>query len=133
ALKEAVAHYSNALRLVLAMPDGKPRDELELGVRLELGLAEQIRIGPTAKESGAHYHRALALAEARPEKSRELFLATWGVWFHTTMMGRTQEAFQRADELLVIARELDNPDLLLEAYHARVPGLLRTADYVAMK
>ena len=133
ALKEAVAHYSHALRLVLAMPEGKPRDESELSVRLELGLAEQIRIGPTSKESGAHYHRALALAEAMPEKGRERFLATWGVWFHTTMSGRTQEAYRHADELVTIARELDNADLLMEAYHARVPGLLRKADYVAMK
>ena len=133
ALKEFVAHYSNALRLVLAMPDGRQRDELELAVSLELGLAQQIRIGPTAKELAEHYHRALALAEAMPDKGRERFLATWGVWFHTTMMGCTQEAFRRADELLVIARELDNPDLLLEAYHARVPGLLRGADFPAMK
>ena len=106
---------------------------LELSVRLELGLAEQIRIGPTSKESGAHYHRALALAEAMPEKGRERFLATWGVWFHTTMLGHTQEAYRHADELVAIARELDNTDLLMEAYHARVPGLLRKADYVAMK
>ena len=33
---------------------------------------------------------------------------------------------------MAIARELDDPDLLLEAYHARTPGLLRTAKYPAM-
>ena len=68
-----------------------------------------------------------------PEWGRERFLATWGVWFHETMTGQAQAAFQRADELLAIARELNTTDLLVEAYHARTPGLLRAADYPALK
>jgi len=132
ALKEAVAHYTHALRLALAMPEGQSRDELELGLSLELGLVEQIRVGPTAKDSAVHYHRAFELSRALPDKGREKFLSTWGVWFYQTMSGNTAEAFRLADELLAIARELDDPDLLMEAYHARVPGLLRKADFKGM-
>ncbi len=36
-----------------------------------------------------------------------------------------------ADELVIIARELDDPDLLLEAYHAKVPMQVRLADFAA--
>jgi tetratricopeptide (TPR) repeat protein len=49
------------------------------------------------------------------------------------MTGRTPQALAHADELLTIARELNNLDLLLEAYHARIPGLQRTADFPGMK
>ena len=49
AMKELIAHYSNALRLVTALPDTPERSRLELGVCLGLGLAQQIAIGPTAR------------------------------------------------------------------------------------
>ena len=133
AMKESITHYSNALRLVTAMPETLERSGFELDVCLELGLAQQIGIGPTAKESIVNYQRALTLSRTLPGRGRERFLATWGVWFHETLTGRTMEALQRAGDLLAIARELDDSDLLLEAYHARVPGLFLTADFPAIK
>jgi predicted ATPase len=133
AMKESIAHYSSALRVIAAMPDTPQRAALELADCLGLGMAQQISIGPTSKEAAANYQRALALSTALPDKGRERFLATWGVWFNETMTGRTMEAFRRAEDLLAIARELDDPDLLMEAYHARTPGLLRTADFPALK
>ena len=66
AMKESITHYSNALRLVTAMPNTPERSGLELGVCLGLGLAQQIGIGPTAKESGVNYQRALTLSRTLP-------------------------------------------------------------------
>ncbi len=133
AMKESMAHYANALRVVMAMPETKDRDGLELGVRLGLGLAQQIALGPTAKEPALNYQRALALSHTLPDRGRERYLATWGVWFHETMTGHTAEAFRRSDDLLTIARELDNPSLLMEAYHARAPMQLRAGNWLAIK
>jgi class 3 adenylate cyclase/predicted ATPase len=133
AMKESIAHYENALRLVIAMPESAARDELELGERLGLALAQQIAFGPTNETPARNYDRALALSQALPGRGRERFLATWGVWFYKTMTGQTAEALQRAEDLLAIARELDNPDLLVEAFHARTPGLLRVPDFAALK
>jgi len=133
AMKESIAHYSNALRLVTAMPESRQRDGLELTARLGLGLAQQIAMGPTAKEPAFNYERALALSQTLPDRGRERFLATWGVWFHGTMSGQTVEALRCAEDLLAIARELDDSDLLVEAYHARTPGLLRVPDFAALK
>jgi class 3 adenylate cyclase/predicted ATPase len=133
AMKESLAHYQCALRLVLAMPESSERDGLELTVRLGLGVAQQIALGPAAKEPIQNYERALALSRTLPECGRERFLATWGVWFHETMTGRTPEAFRHSDELLAIARELDNPSLLLEAFHARAPMALRAGDLSAIR
>jgi class 3 adenylate cyclase/predicted ATPase/predicted RNA-binding Zn-ribbon protein involved in translation (DUF1610 family) len=131
AMKESMAHYANALRLVEAMPETPQRSMLELEVCLGLAMAQQIGLGPTAPEAAATYRRALALSEALPDRGRERFLATWGVWFYNTMAGRP-EAFAQAGVLVAIARELDDRDLLLEAYHARGPMLMRTADLPAM-
>ncbi len=132
AMKESLAHYSAALRLITAMPEAPERDGTELDVRLGLGLVQLIAIGPTAKEAREHYQRALALSRALPGRGRERFLATWGMWFNATTSGRADEASVLADQLLAIARELDNADLLLEAYHAKVPMLLRVPDFAGM-
>jgi len=132
AMKESIAHYSNALRLVGQMPETRERSILELGVCLRLALAQQIGIGPAAKEPAVTYQRALMLARGL-DLARERFLATWGAWFHNTMTGRVAEASACADDLVEIARELDDTDLLLEAYHAQMPGLLRTGDIPAMR
>jgi len=132
AMKESVAHYSSALRLVTAMPETPERDELELGVSLGLGLAQLIASGPTSEAAAVQYRRAVLLSHALPGRGRERFLATWGVWFNATVSGRAEEAGNLADQLVAIARELDNPDLLLEAYHAKVPMQLRTPDFVGL-
>jgi len=133
AMKESIAHYSNALRVVLANPESPERDRLELTARLGLGLAQQIAMGPTAKEPVLNYERALLLSQGQPDRGRERFLATWGVWFHAGLTGRTEEAFARSDELLAIARELDNPNFLMEAYHARAPMQLRAGNLLAIR
>ena len=133
AMKESIAHYANALRLVTTLPDAPERSNLELGVRLGLALAQQIGIGPTAAEPAENYQRALALSSMLPDRGRERFLATWGVWFHMTMSGRGIEGFRLADDLLTIARELDDSSLILEAHHARTPGLLWQGHWAATK
>ena len=132
AMKEAVANHSSALRLVAAMPEGQARDELELGMRLALGLTQLIAIGPSSDEAKAHYRQALSLSSTLPGHGRERFLATWGLWFNATITARWAEASELADQLLGIARELDNSDFLLEAYHAKVPMMMRLPDFAGM-
>ena len=132
ALKEAIVHYANALRIVMAMPDTPARAEHELALCLALGLAKQIALGPTAKESFAHYERAEALSRAL-NRERERFMATWGIWFHHQMTGEMVDSMRYSDELLVIARKLDDSDLLLEAYHSRMPPLQTLGNYATMK
>ncbi len=133
AMKESLAHYSAALRLLASMPESADRDRIELGIRLGLGLVQLIAISPSAKEVAEHYRRALALSRTLPDQGRERFLAIWGSWFNATTSGRADEATVLADQLLAVARELDNADFLLEAYHARVPMLMRLPDFAGMR
>src|SRR5262249_5648753 len=86
AMKESVTHYTNAQRLVSGMPETPDRDVIELSVRLGLGQVLQITVGPASKEAAAHYARALALARTLG-RGRESFLASWGLWFHNTVLG----------------------------------------------
>ena len=133
AMKESIAHYSSALRLVMAMPETPQRSGLELEVCLRLALAQLMGIGTTAKEPAASYQRALTLCRALPGRGRERFLATWGIWFNATVSGRTAEAAALADDLVTIARELGDTGLLVEAYHAQVPTLMQPPDLVGMR
>ena len=132
AMREALAHYSAALRLLTPMPETTERDRLELDIRLGLGLVQLIAISPSANEVKEQYRRALELSRTLPDLGRERFLATWGSWFNATTGARGDEASALSDELLAIARELDNRDFLLEAYHAKVPMLLRVPDFAGM-
>lgn len=132
AMKESIAHYSNALRLVVAMPEALERDRIELDIRLKFGLVLQINAGPEATDAVTHYQRALALSNAMPDRGRERFLATWGIWFAAVITGRGTEGLRLAEELVAIARQLGNPDFLLEAYHAQVPMLLKQSDFAGM-
>lgn len=131
AMKESIVHYTAALRLLAPMAETPARFALELDVCLGLGMAQQIGLGPTSPEAVSTYQRALTLSGMLPDRGRERFLATWGVWFHNTMAGRA-EAFAQAGDLVAIARELDDRDLLVEAHHARAPMLMRTAELPAM-
>ncbi|MGB6937575.1 MAG: hypothetical protein WBE14_12960 [Xanthobacteraceae bacterium] len=107
AMKEAIAHYSSALRVVTAAPQSRQREEVELGVRLGLGLATMMARGPAAPEVVVHYREALSLSQKLPQCGRERFLATWGVWFSPMVGGRSAEIEPLAEELVTIARELD--------------------------
>jgi predicted ATPase len=129
AMKEAVAHYSNALRVIMAMPESPARSERELASCLSLALANQISLGPSAKESADYYRRADTLSQLLPGRGREQFLATWGLWLHCFMTDQPHEAVQRADDMVRIAQQLNNPDLLMEAYHARTAVLQRRGDF----
>ena len=131
AMKESIAHYSSALRVVTAMPQSQQSGEVELGVRLGLGLATMMARGPAAPEAVAHYRDALSLSQKLPQCGRERFLATWGVWFGAMVGGRSAEIEPLAEQLVTIANELGNPDLLLEAYHCKVPMTLRKPDFTA--
>ncbi len=133
AMKESMAHYASALRLALALPEGRQRDELELDISLGLGLAQIIGIGPRSTEAEAHYQRALTLSRALPDRGRELFLATWGIWFVGAISHKFAESVALADELVKIARERNDIDLLVEAYHAMCPTMLWRANLTGMR
>src|SRR5260370_40020079 len=66
-------------------------------------------------------------------RGRELFIAIWGVWFFLVQTMQFEAAIARAGELLVIARDIGDTDLGLEAHHASLPGLHATGQFPALQ
>jgi class 3 adenylate cyclase/tetratricopeptide (TPR) repeat protein len=129
AVKEAIAHYSNALRVILSVPESSARAEQELAVSLALGLSQQMAHGPGSMESASHYRRADTLSRQLPGHGREKFLATWGLWLHCHMIDLTEEASRRSEEMVTIAHEVNDEDLVMEAYHAQMPMQQRVGNH----
>jgi class 3 adenylate cyclase/predicted ATPase len=117
---EALKHFSSALEILDTMPDATERWHQELDVRLGLGTAlisaHGFRIA--GQEIADHYDRAVVLGRGLGT-DKKLFRAMWGNWFTKIITGQTEQALGIANELVTLAEQLDDLDLLLEAYHSR--------------
>jgi len=117
-VNEAVTHFSSGLRILTTMADDPEVGRRELEMQLGLGTALNIACGSSEPAVAEHYARALTLAR-RFGVDKQLFRALWGSWYTNATTGRTGPALVLANELVDIAQQLRNEDLLLEAYHSR--------------
>jgi class 3 adenylate cyclase/predicted ATPase len=117
---EALKHFSSALVLLEELPDATERWHQELDVRLGLGTALIIARGfrTAGQEIVDHYARAVTLGRGLGA-DKKLFRAMWGNWYTKIITGQTEQAHEIANELVTVAEQLADPDLLLEAYHSR--------------
>jgi class 3 adenylate cyclase/predicted ATPase len=117
---EALKHFSSALLLLEEMPDATERWHQELDVRLGLGTALISARGfrVAGHEIVDHYARAVVLARGLGT-DKKLFRAMWGSWYTKVITGQTEQALEIANELVAVAQQLADLDLLLEAYHSR--------------
>lgn len=118
---EALKHFSSALQLLEEMPDATERWHQELDIRLGLGTALISARGfrTAGNEIVDHYARAVRLGRALGA-DKKLFRAMWGNWYTRVITGQTEQALEIANELVAVAQQLEDPDLLLEAYHSRM-------------
>ena len=117
---EALKHFTSALELLDGMPDATERWQQELDVRLGLGTALIIARGfrIAGHEIVEHYARAVKLGRGLGT-DKKLFRAMWGNWYTKVITGQTEQALGIANELVALAGQLADRDLLLEAYHSR--------------
>jgi len=113
--REALGHLRKGLALVTDIADPSVRRARELELHLALGPALITTEGGGAPEVATTYARALALCEGEPPSASH-FVARWG-WWRASMDLRTGRS--RADDLLALARSLQDPDLLLQAHHCQ--------------
>ncbi len=121
---EAVRHFSEALRLISALPDSAERARKELGVQTSLGVALIAAEGPGSAQATKAYRRAWELCQETPESPAH-FAALWGLWRITRDLKKTGEL---ADLLLDLAERQGETDLKLQAHHAKWATLLNVAD-----
>jgi tetratricopeptide (TPR) repeat protein len=116
AYKEAIAHFSAALKIAETLPDAADRKRCQLGFLLKLGPALMVVRGTQSAEVEYVYRRATEIGESLGDVTA-LYKAKWGLWLSANVRQKTALARDRANELVDLARRSNDGDLLLEAYH----------------
>jgi class 3 adenylate cyclase/tetratricopeptide (TPR) repeat protein len=118
AYPEAIAHFTAGLKLAETLPsqDGMHR---QLDFLLKLGSAWAVARGLQSAEMADAYTRASDIGEKLDQGSK-LFQAKWGLWINANLRRKTALARDRASELVTLARQSNDSELLLEAYHCQM-------------
>ncbi|MGA7938734.1 MAG: hypothetical protein WCA43_02400, partial [Bradyrhizobium sp.] len=114
---EAIAHFSAGLKLAEAMPppDGLRR---QLEFWLKLGSASVVAHGLQSSEAETAYIKASEIGEQLGDGAAS-FQAKWGLWINSNFSRKTVLARARAGELVSLAQQSGDRELLLEAYHCQ--------------
>jgi class 3 adenylate cyclase/predicted ATPase len=111
---EAVHHANRGLALLPSLPEGPERLMLELGLQLAVGAALMTTTGYAAPAVAERFSRAQDLCHqlGRPP---QLFPVLHGLWRFHQVRGEYQLARTLTEQMLALAREVRDPELLLEA------------------
>jgi class 3 adenylate cyclase len=115
---EAVAHFSAGLTQAGQRVEGADRSQCELALLLKLGPAISIMKGMQCPECEEVYEQAHRIGKTLGDDTG-LFKATWGLWLVANVGRNLEKARDRAQELVTLAEQSTDPDLLLEAFHCR--------------
>jgi class 3 adenylate cyclase/tetratricopeptide (TPR) repeat protein len=114
---EAIAHFTAGLKLAEVLP---PQEGLrrQLQFWLKLGSAWVVTHGLQSIEAEKAYTRAGEIGE-QLDDGPACFQAKWGLWINANLRRKTALARDRASELLSLAQQSGDRELLLEAYHCQ--------------
>ena len=118
--REAVAHFHRALSLLEEQPQTTERWRTELAILSQLGPALMSVHGWAAAEVGEVVERATEVGR-RLESSQEIAPSIANLWVFHYASGRLDAAEKISDDLLRIARDLNSPEVLLQAHHTAWP------------
>ena len=118
AYAEAIAHFSAGLKLAdsLAAPDGRRR---QMAFWLKVGSASLVAHGMQSVQAEEAYTKANELGEQLDDRAAS-FQAKWGLWMNANLRRRTALARDRAGELVSLAKQSGDRELLLEAWHCQL-------------
>jgi predicted ATPase len=116
--REAVELARRGLGLLQGLRPRSARvDELELALQTTLGLQLQVTEGYGALSARQAYDRARALCPPTLDAPPH-FPVLWGLWLCYKVASQLPRAQGFADELMTLARRLNDPDLALQAHQA---------------
>jgi predicted ATPase len=129
--REAIEHLRRALSLIDTQPETTERSRAELAVLSQLSSALMSVYGWSAPEVGEAIERA-TLVGHRLQSSADLAPSIVNLWFFNVYLGRLDRSDRISADLFRIARELDDPEIQLQAHHTAWPlrwlgGQLREA------
>jgi class 3 adenylate cyclase/tetratricopeptide (TPR) repeat protein len=125
---EAIGHYRNALQLLRALPDTPERNKEEIEIQLALGIPLIAVQGYPAAETREVFARARALC-LKLNSPAEYFQALFGLWGHSWMGGKNEEALSMADEFLSKSQELSDSIVSMVAHRVMGSTLLTVGDF----
>jgi len=111
---DAIRLYREALELLSWLPEAPEIRGRELNLRLGLGPVLVSATSWAATDVGANYQRALELADALALPDSR-FQALRGLWQYETGRGEYRKAEVLGEQLVGVARSMEDSKLLLEA------------------
>jgi predicted ATPase len=118
ALTEAAAHFTAGVKLAESLANPAERLPRQLEFLLKLGPTLMATRGMQSAAVEETYRRAAEIGTTMGD-AVSTFKAKWGLWMNVNLGRKTALARKRADELVALAQQSNDDDLLLEAYHCR--------------
>jgi Predicted ATPase len=125
---EAIANFRKALQLLNALPETPEQTKQEIDIQLALGIPLIAVQGYASAETREAFSRARILC-LRLGNIPEYFQALFGLWGHSWMGGKNDDALRMADEFLSRSRALSDPVLLMVAHRVMGSTLLTIGDF----
>ncbi|RIK76499.1 MAG: hypothetical protein DCC68_19205 [Planctomycetota bacterium] len=115
--QEAISLAMRGLMLLDEVPPSAERRALELKLETTLGLQLQMTQGYATPLAQQAYERARRLCD-ESSGGTALFPVLWGLWLYYKVHSELGKARQMAHELAELARQLNDPNLSLQAHQA---------------
>ena len=120
AKREAIEHFRHALGLLKTRPESAERLRIELAVLSQLGPALMSVYGWSAPEAGEIVERAAKIGR-RLESSPDLAPSIANLAVFSMYRLELDQAEEASADLFRIARELNDPEITLQAHHCAWP------------
>lgn len=125
---EAIASFRRALQLLNALPETPDRNKQEIDIQLALGIPLIAVQGYASAETREAFLRARTLCLGLGDIP-EYFQALFGLWGHSWMCGKNDDALRMADEFLSRSRAVSDTVLQMVAHRVMGSTLLTTGNF----
>jgi class 3 adenylate cyclase/predicted ATPase len=125
---EAIAHFRKALELVSTLGDTPERRKEEIKIQLALGIPLIAVAGYAAEETREAFERARSLC-LELQDPPEHFQALYGLWGHSWMGGKNDQAAALANEFLLHSQQRADVDLSMMAHRIMGSTLLTVGEF----
>jgi predicted ATPase/DNA-binding SARP family transcriptional activator len=129
AIAEAIGHFNAGLQLLLTLPADHERNQMESGLRLNLGTVLIAAQGYGSIEAGQMFTRAMELDEQSGD-SAGLYKALCGMWLTSSSRINHTHSLELAEKILHLAEQKNEPIQLQQALYAISNSLLWTGQLV---
>ena len=129
---EAISHLNRGLALLGALDESPERDARELELSGPLGTAYIVSRGYAAPEIGPVFRRARELCE-RIGHSPQLVATIVGIWEWHFVRGEFRICTELVAEAMQIARQLNDPGGMMEAFYIAGQTMLYRADFAGAR